>query len=343
MTPKKITINDVADHAGVSVTTVSLVVSGKGRISPQTAARVQQAIQALGYVPNRQAVTLRGGRSGVIGLIVRDVCDPFYAEVTAGLSEVLEAQARVLFLTQSGREGLGSLRAAESLLKQGVDGIVLAGNLLHGPDVRQRAAAAGVPLVCAARANALEGMDLVRPDNQLAARLATGHLVAEGHKQIAYIGGAGHSLTRAERLGGFCATLLQYGLPFRPEWMVESGVHRHGMAAKVEALLRRYPQITALVCHDAAVTLGAYFGVLNAGRNVGGQALEGLYSPQVALAGFGEDADDALAELPLTRVSAAGREVGRSAAERLLQRIDNPDATPQQWVVAPVLIARAPG
>lgn len=342
MTPKKITINDVADHAGVSVTTVSLVVSGKGRISPQTTARVQQAIQALGYVPNRQAVTLRSGRSGVVGLIVRDVCDPFYAEVTAGLSEVLEAQGRILFLTQSGAEGRGTLRAAESLLTQGVDGIVLAGNLLHGLEVRQRAAAAGVPLVCAARANALEGMDLVRPDNQLAARLATGYLVSEGHKQIAYVGGAGGSLTRAERLGGFCATLLHHGLPFRPEWIIESEAYRHGMAAKTEALLRRYPQITALVCHDASVTLGAYFGVLNAGRSVGGQALEGLYSQRVALAGFGEGADAALAELPLTLVSAAGRDVGRSAAERLLQRIEAPDATPQQWVVAPELIARPP-
>lgn len=339
MAEKKTTIHDVASQAGVSITTVSMVLSGKGRISAETAARVQAAIQALDYLPNRQAATLRGGRSGTVGLIVRDLCAPFYAEVTAGLGETLEAEGRTLLLAQGGAQGHGTLRAAESLLRQGVEGLVLAGNLLHGLEVRQRAETAGVPLVCAARGAALEGMDLVRPDNQQAARIATRYLADGGHKQIAYLGGAGHSLTRAERLGGFCATLLQYGLPFHPEWVIESD-GRQGIAAKTEALLRRHPQITALVCHDAAVALGAYFGVISTGRALGGQALEGLYSPRITLVGFGEASDAMLAELPLTLVSAEAREVGRSAANRLLQKIDG-DTTLRQWVIAPQLTVRA--
>lgn len=101
---KKITINDVALAAGVSVSTVSLVLSGKGRISHATGERVNEAIEKLGFVRNRQAVSLRGGQSGVIGLMVRDLSSPFYAELTAGLSEALEAQGRMLFLTQCGRD-----------------------------------------------------------------------------------------------------------------------------------------------------------------------------------------------------------------------------------------------
>lgn len=97
----KITINDVAAAAGVSVTTVSLVLSGKGRISAATMARVNEAIEQLGFVRNRSATMLRGGESGVIGLIVRDLSQPFYAEMTAGLSEALEKQGKLLFLTQS--------------------------------------------------------------------------------------------------------------------------------------------------------------------------------------------------------------------------------------------------
>ncbi|STQ12293.1 DNA-binding transcriptional repressor MalI [Enterobacter cloacae] len=81
---KKITINDVALAAGVSVSTVSLVLSGKGRISPATGQRVNDAVEQLGFVRNRQASALRGGQSGVIGLIVRDLTSPFYAELTAG-------------------------------------------------------------------------------------------------------------------------------------------------------------------------------------------------------------------------------------------------------------------
>ncbi|HHH2980373.1 TPA: LacI family DNA-binding transcriptional regulator, partial [Enterobacter hormaechei subsp. xiangfangensis] len=101
---KKITINDVALAAGVSVSTVSLVLSGKGRISPATGQRVNEAVEQLGFVRNRQASALRGGQSGVIGLIVRDLASPFYAELTAGLTEALEAQGRMVFLLHGGRE-----------------------------------------------------------------------------------------------------------------------------------------------------------------------------------------------------------------------------------------------
>lgn len=101
---KKITINDVALAAGVSVSTVSLVLSGKGRISSATGERVNQAIEQLGFVRNRQAASLRGGQSGVIGLIVSDLSKPFYAELTAGLTDALEA-GKMVFLTQGGRSG----------------------------------------------------------------------------------------------------------------------------------------------------------------------------------------------------------------------------------------------
>lgn len=96
---KKITINDVALAAGVSVSTVSLVLSGKGRISSATGERVNQAIEQLGFVRNRQAASLRGGQSGVIGLIVSDLSKPFYAELTAGLTDALERQGKMVFLT----------------------------------------------------------------------------------------------------------------------------------------------------------------------------------------------------------------------------------------------------
>ena len=102
---KKITINDVALAAGVSVSTVSLVLSGKGRISSATGERVNQAIEQLGFVRNRQAASLRGGQSGVIGLIVSDLSKPFYAELTAGLTDALERQGKMVFLTQGGRSG----------------------------------------------------------------------------------------------------------------------------------------------------------------------------------------------------------------------------------------------
>lgn len=190
MTIKKITITDVAKYAGVSVATVSLAISGKGRISPTTSDRVNQAIEQLGYVRNRQAAQLRGGESGVIGLIVRDLGDPFYAAMTAGLSEAIEAEGKVLFLTQSGREGKGLLRCFDTLIDQGVDGLVLGGGARADMGLQQKAAEHDIPLICAARANVLEGVDVVRPDNMQAAKMATEFLIDRGHRKIAYLGGS---------------------------------------------------------------------------------------------------------------------------------------------------------
>lgn len=110
---KKITINDVALAAGVSVSTVSLVLSGKGRISSATGERVNQAIEQLGFVRNRQAASLRGGQSGVIGLIVSDLSKPFYAELTAGLTDALEA-GKMVFLT---REAAAARRWPSGLIR----------------------------------------------------------------------------------------------------------------------------------------------------------------------------------------------------------------------------------
>ncbi|CAI1652584.1 Catabolite control protein [Serratia quinivorans] len=340
MTIKKITITDVAQQAGVSVTTVSLVLSGKGRISPTTVARVNQAIERLGYVRNRQAATLRGGESGVIGLILRDICEPFYAEMTAGLSEVLEAHGKVLFLTQSGRDGKGLMRCFDTLLEHGIDGMVLAGGVRSAEGLKEKAAEQGVPLVCAARSNGLEGVDVVRPDNMQAAKMATEFLIKRGHSQIAYLGGQSSSLTRAERLGGFCATLVQYGLPFRSDWIVECDCHQRAAAEAAENLLRQHPNISALVCHKASVALGAYFGIVRSGRSIGSEGVDTYYGQQVALIGFGDVPEAELTEPPLTLVSSSAREVGRSAASRLLQRIADADLAPQNVILPPLLIKR---
>ena len=336
MSQKKITIHDVAERAGVSVTTVSLVLSGKGRISTLTAQRVSEAIDALGYVRNRSAASLRGGESGIIGLIVRDICHPFYAEMTAGLSEVLEAQGKILVLTQSGAAGQNLQRCFDSLLAQGVDGIVLGGGAEKAGALPALAQEAGIALVCAARASSLEEVDAIRPDNMQAARMATEYLIKQGHRRIAWLGGSGGSLTRAERIGGYCATLMQYGLPFRPEWIIEC--ERPAIAARTEALFHAFPSITAILCHNMTVALSCYFGALRAGRRPGEGAVESWYGQQVALVGFGDAPQAEMHDLPLTRVSIPARETGRQAALRLLHRLDQPQSGAQS-IILPAALA----
>lgn len=340
MTQRKVTINDVAEAAGVSVSTVSFVVSGKGRISSATVDRVNKTIEQLGYVPNRSASTLRGGSSGVIGLIVRDLSDPFYAEMTAGLSDALEQQGKVLFLTQSGEQGQHLQRAFESLVTRGVDGVILGGGAAQANDFAARASALSVPLICASRAATLDGVDSIRPDNALAARMATEYLIRQGHQRIAWLGGSGTSLTRAERIGGYCATLLQYGRPFRSEWIIECQHNQKAAAEATAQLVQQHPGITAIIAYNGSTALGCYFALLRSGRSVGTGALDSYYDQQMALIGFGDDPQAELTDPPLTMVASPAREIGRAAAARMLARLISPGAGPQHLIMPSQLIVR---
>lgn len=186
----------------MSVSTVSLVLSGKGRISTATGERVNAAIEELGFVRNRQASTLRGGQSGVIGLIVRDLSAPFYAELTAGLTEALEAQGRMVFLLHGGKDGEQLAQRFSLLLNQGVDGVVIAGAAGSSDDLRRIAEEKAIPVIFASRASYLDDVDTVRPDNMQAAQLLTEHLIRNGHQRIAWLGGQSSSLTPGRKGGG---------------------------------------------------------------------------------------------------------------------------------------------
>ncbi len=315
---KRITINDVAQAAGVSVSTVSLVLSGKGRISSATGERVNAAVEKLGFVRNQQAVALRGGYSGGIGVIVHDLCHPFYAELTAGLAEELEQNGRTLTLLQDGGDAGRLQQCVDRLIAQGVDGIVIVGASGGWVELRERAAQSGVALLFASGASHPDEVAMVRPDNQQAARLITEHLIKKGHQRIAWLGGHSASLTRAERLGGFCATLLQYGLPFHSQWIIECESTQRRAAEEVANLLHRNPTITAVVCHNSTIAMGAWFGLLRAGRQSGEDSFASYYDHQVALAAFADVPEARLDDVPVTWVTTPAREIGRSAAQRIL-------------------------
>lgn len=336
---KKVTINDVAHAAGVSVATVSLVLSGKGRISMATGERVNQAIEALGFVRNRQAASLRGAQTGVIGLIVGDLSAPFYAELTAGVIDSLESQGKMVFLTQGGRKGEHMLQRFDTLVSQGVDGVVIAGAVDKASELRDKAEESEVPLVFASRASYLEDVDLIRPDNMQAAQMLTEHLIRRGHQRIAWLGGQSTSLTRAERVGGYCATLLKYGLPFHSEWVVECDTSQRQAAESFSHLLRHNPTITAVVCYNNVVAMGAWLGMLRSGWQSGDESLESYYEQRVALAAFADVPENALEDAPMSWVITPAREMGQSVAARMLERIESGKNVVKNQIMPPRLVS----
>jgi len=333
---KKITINDVALHAGVSVSTVSLVLSGKGRISPSTGQKVNAAVEQLGFVRNRQAALLRGGKTGVVGLIVSHFSDPFYAQLTAGLTGVLEAQGKMVFLTQGGRQGEHLLSRIDTLMAQGVDGIVIAGGVSNTAEINARVN--GLPVVFASRASYLDDADIIRPDNMQAAQMLTEHLIRGGHQRIAWLGGKSSSLTRAERVGGYCATLLKYGLPFHNEWVVECEPSQKAAAEAIGALLRHNPTISAVMCYNSTIAMGAWFGLMRAGRQSGFESVGNVFDQQIALAAFADVPERQLDDVPIAWSLTPAQEIGCALAERIMQRIDKQDAATQEQIMPSRLV-----
>lgn len=337
MSTPKPKITDVAKHAGVSVSTVSLALSGKGRISEATIHKVNQAIEALGYVRNTAAANLRSHTSNLIGLVLKDITDPFYMGITAGLSEQLEKQGYMLFLAQSSNDKTKQLNCLQSMIQQSVAGLVFC-------PVREGAQAsfelikqANIPAISIARADINVNIDYIGPDNTHAATLATKHLIEQGHRHIAYLGGTGDSLTRAERIGGYCSTLMQYGLPFKNEWIVECGKTQQQASDAAHELLNKHPKITAILCHRSATAIGAIYGAQAAGKTIG---KDNYIGQEVAILGFDDAAEAELTTPSLSFVDTSTHYIGQQAALQIIRKMQQPNLPPQRIIVPPKMILR---
>ncbi len=206
----------------------------KGRSLPPQENALTPPLKSWGFARIRQASALRGGQSGVIGLIVRDfILRRFTPDSMPDRRKLCKAQGRMVFLLHGGKDGEQLAQRFSLLLNQGVDGVVIAGAAGSSDDLRRMAEEKAIPVIFASRASYLDDVDTVRPDNMQAAQLLTEHLIRNGHQRIAWLGGQSSSLTRAERVAivqlyvnlPAVSQRLGVGVHFQPE---ESRGSYHG-------------------------------------------------------------------------------------------------------------------
>src|SRR5580698_2477979 len=215
------TIVDVARQAGVSKSTVSLVLGGSSLVADATRKRVTEAMSDLGYIYHRGAATLRGAKSGVLGMVINDLSNPFYVELAIGIEQACQGGAFIPFLANSAEDPIRQQEVIRSMREHGAAGLVLApaiGTSLN--DVKPLVA--GLPVVQVMRR--LPGLkaSLVTPENREGARKATAHLIENGHRRIAFVGGRGSLIVRDERLAGYRLALEEAGIPLDEALVVES-------------------------------------------------------------------------------------------------------------------------
>ncbi|MFC5436902.1 LacI family DNA-binding transcriptional regulator [Rhodanobacter umsongensis] len=333
---RKITLNDIAAGCGVSRATVSLVLRGSPLVNKLTRARVEDELRRQGYVYNRAAANLRSRTSSSIALVLNDLANPFFAEFAAGVDEALGAGGFVTLLGCTGESTVRERAVLGSLLEHGPAGIIL--SPAEHSEAHRVAAVVGrrVPLLLFNRE--LGGTlpeyahwDQLMLDNQRGARLATEHLIAGGHRRIAFFGGHHDSSSCRQRRAGYLEAMLTAGLPIEPRWQVESAPTRLDAAHRTSALFEGPPAPTAAVCYNDAVALGLMLGLNQRGLRPG---------RDFALTGFDDIAEAALAMPPLTTLSTAPHERGRQAAQLVMQRLQQPDAASQHTIAPVELVVR---
>jgi DNA-binding LacI/PurR family transcriptional regulator len=305
-----VSLRQVAERAGVSIRTVSNVVSGFALVAPETRARVQEAIDALQYRPNAAARHLRGGRSGLVALAVPEIASPYFGELAGLLVREAEHRSWMLLVQQTDGDADHERRLLDGVRGQVVDGLILSPWALSPRDLR--GARSGVPVVLLGEQDADGVLDHVAVDSVAAAREATQHLIALGRRRIAAIGLQPHleNGTAARRLDGYRQALAEAGLPADPAREIAvQRLHRADGAQAMNALLG---QADAVFCFSDQLALGAMHAAL----------AQGVRIPEdLAVVGFDDVEDGRYATPSLTTVSPDKEAIAREALSCLADRL----------------------
>ena len=332
-TPAAVTIRDVAQAAGVHVSTVSRALDPNRRqlISAEVLKQVEAAARRLGYRPNRTASALRTGRSNFIGVLLPDITNSVFPPILEGIEA--SASARHYFmLIANVRDAANAKAVLERLLAQQVAGLIMATVTRDDPLV-EFVTATGLPTVLVNRADDSGRLGAVVSDDRLAMKFAVDHLVQLGHAHIAHLAGPQLSPTGLGRRQGFEQALRDRGLPPGP--IVECTAYsREAGRAAMQQLLTTTPRPQAVVCCNDLVALGAY-DVMHAA---------GLRVPQdISITGHNDMPLVDLVEPPLTTVRLPHRELGWRAAEMMFDLIlGKPgSASASTVVLRPELVVRS--
>ena len=325
------TIIDIARVAGVSKSTVSLVLQESSLVKKETRETVQQAIEQLGYVYNRSAAGLRQAKSDFAGIVIGDLSNPFFSELAAGIEEVLAGYNMLPVLANANEDPIQQANAIRALREHGVAGIVLSPARGTTAWTISESFPKGLPVVVAMCVVDDCPLPYVGPDNITGFLQATRHLIELGHKSIAFLGGDHTFAVQKERVEGWRQAHRAAGLVADDRLIINSAPNRQGGADAMKAALSLPQKPTAAVCHNDVVALGASRLLHESGLRVG---------LDFSIVGFDDIAEAAYAFPPLTTVSVGTRKMGMEAAKRLVQLIKGEAVDSQKFLGETKLVVR---
>jgi LacI family transcriptional regulator len=322
---------DVAREAKVSVMTVSRVVNDKGEISPATRRRVLEVIERLGYRPSAIARGLATNRTGTLGLVVPDIANPFFSDIARGVEEKAYAVGYNVFLCSTYEDTARETQVLQSLEEKRIDGLVLCSSRLDDNTLRRLLA--GFPAIALIN-RSLPGYDadVVRVDSVAGGRLATRFLLEAGHVAVGFLTGPPTSVDGRLRVNGYHAALEAAGIQQDPDLERACASNVAGGREAALEFLASKPELTALLCYNDLVAIGALLACSELNLRV---------PADLAVVGFDNIPMAAWVSPPLTTCGSPRFELGVQAMQLLLDRIDGGTGDRQEIVVKPEPVVRA--
>ncbi len=310
MQTSEITIQDIADHARVSKSTVSRVLNNSCAVHQDKRSAVLEAMKSLGYEPNVFARSLAGGRSMTIGILTQNIGAPFYDSIAQGVIEGLAGSGYSPIFVDGQWQKSTESEVIRTLLGRKVDGLVLIGGEVPVEELNQLRER--LPTIVVGRELVGWENQCIYIDNVDAGYRATMHLIDFGHRDIALLRGIKNHADAIQRFEGYTKALADSGIEFDPDLIYQGDFSAQSGVLGVNSLLSRSTHFSAVFAANDMVAFGARLALHRQGIRV---------PEDVSIIGFDDQAEAAYMTPPLTTMRQPAVEMGAAAASALLHRI----------------------
>ncbi len=319
-TSRRPTIIDVARQAGVSKSTVSLVLQNSAAVREETRQQVRKAMAEIGYVYNRAAANMRMANAGLIGLVINDLRNPFFTEFATSLQMALAERGYATVIANTDENAELQDQVVGSMIEHGVSALLICPAYGGSGTTFDALARGAIPTMQMLRKvdNRLDLFPFIAPDYIEGSRQATRHLIEVGARKIAFVGGLEGRAVTEERKAGYLEVLTSQGI----EPVILAGRPRQEFGRNAAKLMQRdFPDVDAAVCFNDLVAMGMLSGFHEVGRRVGEDFL---------IVGFDdiEDASHTYPSLSSVHCDIAG--IGIAAARTVLQWVEDGLAPPPE-------------
>lgn len=325
----KVSITDVAKRAGCSNATASYALNGSGRVAKQTRQRVLEAAAELGFIADHSAIRLRTGRSNLIGIIINDINNPFFAELVSQFEVEAWNAGYLSIMATSQDDPRRQALLIESMVAQGVAGVII--SPVHGstPDDLRPIKRRSIPCLVCVRDIGDADVNLVVADDFQAGVIAARHAVAMGHRRMAFVGGYEHTMTWRNRRAGMLS-IFRDRAGFSLDAYPGSEGPQYG-AEVVARLIKGNDAPTLIVGLNDDTAIGTYLAARELGLEIG---------RDLSVIGFDNIPQTNTLSPAMTTVEMFPREIGRQCAEQLSRTLAGDADNPAIVKVSPTLISR---